>query len=61
MEKLKSLDVDEIPEDLTPEELANFDDTVAATEPILSDKSILKWCVKSRSQSKYFNIIKRCH
>ena len=52
MEKLKSLGVDEIPEDLTPEELANFDDTVAAMEPILSDESILKWCVKSRRQSK---------
>ena len=40
MEKLKSLGVDEIPEELTPEEFANFDDIVAATEPILSDKSI---------------------
>ena len=52
MEKLKSLGVDEIPEDLTLEELANFDYTVAATEPILSDESILKWYMKSRSQSK---------
>ena len=41
MEKLKSLGVVVIPEELTPEEYANFDDTVAATEPVLSDKSIL--------------------
>ena len=42
MGKLKSLSVDEIPEELTPEEFANSDDTVAATEPILSDESILQ-------------------
>ena len=41
MEKLKSLDV-EVPEELTPEEFANFDHTVASTEPILSDESILE-------------------
>ena len=41
MEKLKSLGADEIPEELTQEEFANFDDTVAAREPILSDESIL--------------------
>ena len=39
MEKSKSLDV--IPEELTPEKYADFDDTVAATEPVLSDESIL--------------------
>ena len=39
MEKLKSLGV--IPEELTPEKYADFDDTVAATEPVLSDESIL--------------------
>ena len=52
IEKLKSLGVDEIPEDLTPEEFPNVDDTVATTEPILSDESILQWWVKSRNQSK---------
>ena len=52
MEKLKSLGDDEIPEGLTPEEFANVDDIIAATEPILSDESILQWWVKSRSQSK---------
>ena len=41
MEKLKSLGVDEILEELTPEEFENFDDTVEVTEPILSEKSIL--------------------
>ena len=41
MEKWKSLGVDEIPEELTPEEFENFDDTVAATEPVLPDESIL--------------------
>ena len=41
MEKLKCLGIDEIPEELNPEELANFNDTFAATEPILSDGSIL--------------------
>ena len=41
MEKLKSLGVAVIPEELTPEEYANFDDTVATTEPVLSDESIL--------------------
>ena len=41
IEKLKSLGVVIIPEGLTPEEYANFDDTVAATEPVLSDESIL--------------------
>ena len=39
MEKLKSLGV--IPEELTPEKYADFDDTVAATEQVLSDESIL--------------------
>ena len=58
MEKSKTLRVDEIAEDFTPEEFSNFDDTVAATEPILSDESILQWCVKSRSQSKY-KVMKR--
>ena len=41
MENLKSLGVNEIPEELTPEKFSNFEDTVAATEPILSDESIL--------------------
>ena len=40
MEKLKSLGVVVIPQELTPEEYANFDGTVAATEPVLSDESI---------------------
>ena len=40
MKKLKSLAVDKIPRELTVEEFANFDDTVAATEPFLSDESI---------------------
>ena len=52
MEKLKSLGVDEIPEEHTPEKFANSDDTGDATEPIFSDESILQWCMKSRSQSK---------
>ena len=38
MEKLKSLGVVVIPEELTPEEYVNFNDIVAATEP---DESIL--------------------
>ena len=58
MGKLKFLGVDEIPEEHTPEKFANSDDTVAATEPILSDESIMQWCVKSRSQSKQ-NVMKR--
>ena len=37
MEKLKSPGFDEIPEELTPKEFANFDDTLAAKEPVLSD------------------------
>ena len=41
MEKLKSLSVVVIPEELTLEEYANFNDTVAATEPVFSDESIL--------------------
>ena len=41
LEKLKSLGVDEYPEQVSPEEFASFDDTVAATEPVLSDESIL--------------------
>ena len=41
MEKLKSLGVVVIPEELTPEEYVNFDDIVAATEPVVSDESIL--------------------
>ena len=40
MEKLKSLGIVVIPQELTPEEYANFDDTVAAIEPVLSDESI---------------------
>ena len=40
MEKLKSLGVDEIPEEHTPK-FANSDDTGDVTEPILSDESIL--------------------
>ena len=38
---MKSLGVDEYPEEVSPDEFASFDDTVAATEPVLSDKSIL--------------------
>ena len=41
LEKLKSLGVDEYPEEVSPEEFASFDDTVAATESVLSDESIL--------------------
>ena len=41
MEKLKSPGVVVIPEELISEEHANFDGTVAATEPVLSDESIL--------------------
>ena len=41
LEKLKSLGVVVIPEELTPEEYVNFDDIVAATEPVVSDESIL--------------------
>ena len=41
MEKLKSLGIAVIPEELTPEEYANFDDTVATAEPVLSDESTL--------------------
>ena len=41
MEKLKSLGVVVIPEELTPEGYVNFDDIVAATEPVVSDESIL--------------------
>ena len=52
MEKLKSLGIDEIPEEHTPEKFENSDDTGDATEPILSGESILQWCVKFRSQSK---------
>ena len=40
MEKLKSFGVAVIPEELSAEKYANFDDTVAATEPVLSDESI---------------------
>ena len=38
---MKSLGIVVIPEELTPEKYANFDDTVAATERVLSDESIL--------------------
>ena len=41
IEKLNFLGVDEIPEKLTPEEFANFNDTVAVTKAILSDEFIL--------------------
>ena len=41
LEKLKSLGVDEYPEEVSPKEFASFDDTVAETEPMLSDDSIL--------------------
>ena len=41
LEKLKSLGVDEYPEEVSPGEFASFDDTVAATEPVLSDESVL--------------------
>ena len=37
MQKLKSLGLDKIPEELTPKDFANFDDSLAATEPILFD------------------------
>ena len=41
IEKLNFLGVDEITEKLTPDEFANFNDTVAVTEAILSDEFIL--------------------
>ena len=37
---MKSLGVDKISEEFTPEEFANFDDTLAAKEPILYHESI---------------------
>ena len=47
LEKLKSLGVDEYLEEVSPEEFASFDDTVAATEPVLSPTSqSLQWYVK---------------
>ena len=46
MEKLKCLGVDEIHEELTPEECANLDDSVAVTEPFLSDDSFLAMVCK---------------
>ena len=52
LEKLKSLGVVVILEELSPEEYANFDDSVAATESVLSDESILAMVLKTRSQSK---------
>ena len=42
MEKLKFLGVDEISEELAPEEFANFHDAVAATDPILSESQSLQ-------------------
>ena len=36
LEKLKSLGVDEYPKEVSPEEFVSFDDTVSATEPLLS-------------------------
>ena len=41
MENLELPGVDEIPEEPTLEEFANFDDSVGAPDPILSDESIL--------------------
>ena len=38
---MKSLGVKEYPEEVSPEEFASFDAIVAATEPMLSDESIL--------------------
>jgi len=38
---LKYLGVKEYPEEVSPEEFASFDAIVAATEPMLSDESIL--------------------
>ena len=52
LEKLKSLGVVVILEELSPEEYANFDDSVAATESVLTDESILALVLKTRSQSK---------
>ena len=52
LEKVKSLGVVVILEELSPEEYANFDDSVAATESVLSDESILTMVLKTRSQSK---------
>ena len=46
IEKLNFLGVDEIPEKLTLEEFANFNDTVAVTEAILSDEFILAMVCK---------------
>lgn len=48
---MKSVCLDEIPEEHTPKKFANFDDTGDATELILSHEPILQWCEKSRSQS----------
>ena len=52
LEKWKSLGVVVILEELSPEEYANFDGSVAATESVLSDESILAMVLKTRSQSK---------
>ena len=41
LEKFKSLGIEEYPEEVSPEEFTSSDETVAATEPMLSDESIL--------------------
>ena len=52
MEKLKCLGIDEIPEELNLEELANFNDTFAAAEPFYLMDQCLQWCMKSINQTK---------
>ena len=52
MERLKSYGFGEIPEDLAPEDFSNFDDTVAATEPVLFDELIISVVRNSKIEEK---------
>ena len=52
MQKLKSLGLDKIPEELTPKDFANFDDSLAATEPILFDQSIFAMVLEFQEPAK---------
>ena len=49
---MKSLDVDEILEELALEKFKNFDDTVAEKKSILSDESILAMLRKVEEPGK---------
>ena len=50
IEELKERNSEEFPDDISPEEFTNLDDSVAATEPVLTDELIIEMVRKGEDE-----------